>query len=73
MAGLSLAFPTVYIYSGELFPTTVRNIGVGICSMCCRIGAIVAPHVASLNKVNIQKLIEVLALVRFIFNYLELF
>lgn len=40
MFGLALAFPTVYIYSGELFPTMVRNIGVGTSSMCARIGKI---------------------------------
>lgn len=27
--GMSVAFPTVYLYAGELFPTVVRNIGVG--------------------------------------------
>lgn len=27
--GMSVSFPTVYLYAGELFPTVVRNIGVG--------------------------------------------
>lgn len=52
MFGLALAFPTVYIYSGELFPTVVRNIGVGTSSMCARIGSMVAPFVATLTTIQ---------------------
>lgn len=52
MFGLALAFPTVYIYSGELFPTMVRNVGVGTSSMSARIGSMVAPFVASLVSVE---------------------
>lgn len=29
LIGMSIAFPTAYLYAGELFPTVVRNIGVG--------------------------------------------
>ncbi|XP_060523851.1 organic cation transporter protein-like isoform X2 [Cylas formicarius] len=53
MFGLALAFPTVYIYSGELFPTMVRNVGVGTSSMCARLGSMVAPFVASLVTVKL--------------------
>nr|CAD7443349.1 unnamed protein product [Timema bartmani] len=49
IVGMSFSFPTVYLYSGELFPTVVRNIGVGSASMCARIGSMVAPFVSSLN------------------------
>lgn len=49
MFGLSVAFPTVYIYSGELFPTVIRNIGVGSSSMCARVGSMVAPFIAGLS------------------------
>lgn len=52
MLGMSISFPTVYIYAGELFPTVVRNIGVGASSMCCRIGSMVAPFVAGLSLVQ---------------------
>ncbi|KAG5891587.1 hypothetical protein JTB14_022252 [Gonioctena quinquepunctata] len=52
MFGLALSFPTVYIYSGELYPTVVRNVGVGTSSMCARIGSMVAPFVATLDTVE---------------------
>ncbi|XP_044268025.1 organic cation transporter protein-like [Tribolium madens] len=48
MFALIVSFPTVYIYSGELFPTVVRNIGVGTSSMCARFGSMAAPFIAGL-------------------------
>lgn len=50
--GLSVAFPTVYIYTGELFPTIIRNIGVGTSSMCARIGSMAAPFIAGLSSIT---------------------
>lgn len=47
----SMAFPTTYLYSGELFPTIVRNQGIGIASMMARIGPMVAPFIISLKLV----------------------
>lgn len=48
IVGMSIAFPNVYLYSAELFPTVVRNVGVGSSSMCARFGSMVAPYVTSL-------------------------
>ncbi|KAG8281664.1 hypothetical protein J6590_054554 [Homalodisca vitripennis] len=50
--GMGISFPTAYLYSGELFPTVVRNSGIGSCSMCARIGSMVAPFAASLGTYN---------------------
>lgn len=52
MFGLSVSFPTVYIFSGELFPTVVRNIGMGTSSMCARFGSMSAPFVAGTAAVE---------------------
>jgi MFS family permease len=46
IVGMSISFPTVYLYAGELFPTVVRNIGIGTASMLARIGSMIAPFVA---------------------------
>ncbi|XP_045769650.1 organic cation transporter protein-like isoform X1 [Maniola jurtina] len=46
--GMSISFATVYLYAGELFPTVVRNSGVGLSSTMARIGSMVAPFVATL-------------------------
>ncbi|KAJ6645259.1 Organic cation transporter protein [Pseudolycoriella hygida] len=49
IVGMSISFPTVYLYAGELFPTVVRNIGVGTASMIARIGSMIAPFIAGLS------------------------
>ncbi|XP_048459943.1 solute carrier family 22 member 5-like [Rhincodon typus] len=43
--GATTAFAIVYVYSSELFPTVVRNMGVGVSSMACRFGAIISPYI----------------------------
>lgn len=50
--GMSISFATVYLYAGELFPTVVRNTGVGLASTVARIGSMVAPFVATLGRTS---------------------
>ncbi|KAG5679163.1 hypothetical protein PVAND_008753 [Polypedilum vanderplanki] len=45
--GMCISFPTVYLYGGELFPTVIRNIAIGIASMIARIGSMISPFIAS--------------------------
>ncbi|KAM4723067.1 solute carrier family 22 member 6-B-like [Rhinophrynus dorsalis] len=40
---LSSSFNSVYLYTGELYPTVIRQSGFGIGTMMARLGAIVAP------------------------------
>jgi MFS family permease len=49
---MSVAFPTAYLYAAELFPTVVRNVGLGSSSMCARFGSMVAPFVTSLVSIK---------------------
>lgn len=49
LIGMSISFPTVYLYAGELFPTVVRNAGIGTASMIARIGSMVAPFILSMK------------------------
>ncbi|XP_063225465.1 organic cation transporter protein-like [Bacillus rossius redtenbacheri] len=52
IVGATIAFFAVYLFSGELLPTVVRNAGMGSTSMCARVGSMLAPFVSSLNHVS---------------------
>ena len=50
--GVTCAFGTVYLYTSELYPTTLRTVGIGVSSMCARVGAIVSPYIAALGATS---------------------
>ncbi|CAG0884113.1 unnamed protein product [Cyprideis torosa] len=43
---ISAGFQTIYVYTPEVYPTTLRAVGVGACSAMGKIGAVVTPFVA---------------------------
>ena len=49
--GISAAFAVIYVWSAELFPTMVRNSGMGSSSMMARVGGMVCPYIADLVSV----------------------
>ncbi|XP_011871158.1 PREDICTED: solute carrier family 22 member 5-like isoform X2 [Vollenhovia emeryi] len=54
MAGklcITMAFATVYVYTAELFPTTLRHSLLGICSMTGRVGSILSPQTPLLAQI----------------------
>ncbi|XP_041461673.1 organic cation transporter protein-like [Lytechinus variegatus] len=48
-SAISASYSIVYVYSAECFPTPVRSVGVGTCSMMARVGAIVSPLILILG------------------------
>ncbi|KAA0720519.1 Solute carrier family 22 member 5 High-affinity sodium-dependent carnitine cotransporter [Triplophysa tibetana] len=48
--GFTMSFTVVYIYTAELYPTVLRNLGMGMCSSAARIGSITAPYVIFLGQ-----------------------
>ncbi|XP_041461643.1 organic cation transporter protein-like [Lytechinus variegatus] len=48
-SAISASYAIVYVYSAECFPTPVRSVGVGTCSMMARVGAIVSPLILILG------------------------
>ncbi|OWF37778.1 organic cation transporter protein-like [Mizuhopecten yessoensis] len=49
-SGISGGWAAIQVSSAENFPTIVRNLGIGVCSMAARIGGIVAPQINQLNS-----------------------
>ncbi|CAN7941472.1 unnamed protein product, partial [Ixodes hexagonus] len=48
---ISMSFAIIYLYSAELMPTIVRNVGMGLASVAARIGGIISPFVSLLDNV----------------------
>ncbi|XP_048771493.2 organic cation transporter protein-like [Ostrea edulis] len=63
--GSAGAFGVVYVFSAELFPTVVRNAGMGACSCVARVGGMLAPYVASSGDLVGGKFGQALPLVIF--------
>jgi len=58
-AFISFAYSVVYVYASEIFPTEIRNIGVGTAAMCGRVSSMAAsyvggPLVRSISSFHIQ-------------------
>ncbi|XP_022110865.1 solute carrier family 22 member 13-like [Acanthaster planci] len=47
---ITATFDLVYLWTGELCPTPVRTVAIGLCSMTARVGSIVAPLILNLAK-----------------------
>ena len=46
---MSASFTIIYIHSGEIFPTTIRNSAMGLVAGSARAGGIVAPFIVLLD------------------------
>lgn len=43
---ITATYASIYTFTPELFPTVIRNMAVGMCSMMARIGAISASYIS---------------------------
>lgn len=51
--GLVVSFRTAYIFSGELFPTVIRTLGIGTASSIGRIGGMLGPAIEYLKEYSL--------------------
>uniref|UniRef100_A0A8R1I8Y0 MFS domain-containing protein n=1 Tax=Caenorhabditis japonica TaxID=281687 RepID=A0A8R1I8Y0_CAEJA len=48
---IELTWDACYLVAAEIFPTRIRTIGIGTCSLLARIGALLAPQMAYLSDI----------------------
>ena len=53
---ISISFALVYVYTAELFPTSVSSLAVGLSSASARVGVIAAPAAVLLGTVIYEDL-----------------
>ncbi|XP_045916738.1 organic cation transporter protein [Micropterus dolomieu] len=52
--GITASLSIIYVYSAEVFPTVIRQNGIGIGSMCARTGGVLAPMLYLLRSISPQ-------------------
>uniref|UniRef100_A0A670ZXC3 Solute carrier family 22 member 13-like n=1 Tax=Pseudonaja textilis TaxID=8673 RepID=A0A670ZXC3_PSETE len=52
-SSMAAAFSTTYLFSAEIFPTVVRQFGLGFCSTFARVAGILAPLLGILAKYHL--------------------
>uniref|UniRef100_A0A1A8H2S3 Major facilitator superfamily (MFS) profile domain-containing protein n=1 Tax=Nothobranchius korthausae TaxID=1143690 RepID=A0A1A8H2S3_9TELE len=48
--GITASFAVIYVYTAEIFPTVVRQTGIGVSSMFARMGGVLAPMINMLHN-----------------------
>ena len=72
--GITAAFASIYLVAAELFPTEVRQTGLGSSSMFARVGSMLAPVIGKeLSKISVAIPIIIFAVVSLISGVLTLF
>ena len=72
--GAVCAFAIIYVQAAEIFPTVVRNTGIGTSSSMARVGSVLAPIIGrEVAKINRDLVIVIFAVVALISGTLTLF
>ena len=50
--GIASSYIIIYIWTAELFPTSIRNVGIGASSLFLSIGGMIAPYTAHLVSMS---------------------
>ena len=52
---ITCAFAMMYLYTSELYPTSIRTMGLGVCNAMARVAGVFAPFAAELvRKIEIR-------------------
>ena len=43
---ITVVFAMLFVYTGEVYPTSIRATGLGFCSFCARVGGVLAPQMS---------------------------
>ncbi|KAK7078545.1 hypothetical protein SK128_015727 [Halocaridina rubra] len=69
---IAASFSVCYVHSAEIFPTPIRNSGMGIVSVAARIGGIISPFILMLGDVLPNLQFTALGLMTFLSGLLNL-
>lgn len=50
---LSAAYGGIYIYSAEIFPTTIKNFGIGVCSSIARVAGVMSQFIEMIPTMSV--------------------
>ena len=50
--GISAAYAIIYVWSAELYPTVIRNAGMGLSSTFANIGGMISPYLADIVSLS---------------------
>jgi OCT family organic cation transporter-like MFS transporter 4/5 len=50
--GISAAYAIIYVWSAELYPTVIRNAGMGLSSTFANMGGMISPYIADIVSLS---------------------
>jgi len=72
--GAVCAFAIIYVQAAEIFPTVIRNTGIGTCSSMARVGAVLAPIIGrEVGRVNRDLVFVIFSVASLLSGFLTLF
>ena len=60
--GIQAGFASLYVFTPELYPTNLRNVGISTASLFARIGGILSPFIADVVSTAFYIFLELVEL-----------